>query len=99
MKTFGIIAFLALSSLSARNALAREKSASPVLTAPGGRFVLGQISEFPADQYLLDTQTGRVWRIVRDTGDKTETLQPLLFLAADGTKTSTIEEADKAKTK
>ena len=98
MKTFTIIAFLTLSSLSARNAFAQQKSAPPILSAPGGRFVLGQISEFQADQYLLDTQTGRLWRIIRDT-DKTETLQPVLFSAGDGTKAPTPEEADKPKTK
>jgi hypothetical protein len=34
------------------------------LSAPGGRYVFGQISDFRSDQYLLDTQTGRVWQIV-----------------------------------
>ncbi len=35
---------------------------SKTLSAPNGRFVLGQISDFRSDQYLLDTQTGRVWQ-------------------------------------
>lgn len=35
-----------------------------VLSAPGGRYVFGQISNLRRDQYLLDTQTGRMWRTV-----------------------------------
>lgn len=34
------------------------------LSAPGGRFVFGQTSEFRRDQFMLDTQTGRLWQIV-----------------------------------
>jgi hypothetical protein len=33
------------------------------LSSDHGRYVLGQISEFRRDQYLLDTVTGRVWVI------------------------------------
>jgi len=35
-----------------------------VLASENGRFVFGQISEYRRDQYMLDTQTGRVWKIV-----------------------------------
>lgn len=38
-----------------------EIKSFPVLAAPGGRYVFGQISSFRRDQFLLDTQTGRVW--------------------------------------
>ena len=34
-----------------------------VLSAPGGRFVFGQVSDAARHQYLLDTQTGRLWSI------------------------------------
>jgi hypothetical protein len=34
-----------------------------VLGCSGGRFVFGQISDSSKDQYMLDTQTGRLWRI------------------------------------
>lgn len=34
-----------------------------VLGSAGGRFVFGQISDSSKDQYMLDTQTGRLWRI------------------------------------
>jgi hypothetical protein len=33
------------------------------LASSGGRFVFGQISDSGKDQYMLDTQTGRLWRI------------------------------------
>lgn len=37
---------------------------SNVLSAAGGRYVFGQISPYSRDQYMLDTQTGRLWQIV-----------------------------------
>ena len=37
------------------------------LSSAGGRFVFGQISDFRRDQYLLDTQTGRLWKVVLRT--------------------------------
>lgn len=43
---------------------------SRTLSAPNGRFVLGQISDSRSDQYLLDTQTGRVWQAVQMTNEK-----------------------------
>jgi|GEM_PF-2072038 len=37
------------------------------LSCPGGRFVFGQISDSRKDQFMLDTHTGRLWRIA-ETG-------------------------------
>jgi hypothetical protein len=34
------------------------------LASPGGRYIFGQVSDFRSDQYMLDTQTGRLWRVV-----------------------------------
>jgi hypothetical protein len=34
-----------------------------VLTSTGGRYVFGQISDSSKDQFMLDTETGRLWRI------------------------------------
>lgn len=34
-----------------------------------GRYKLGQISTYRRDQFLLDTLTGRVWRIVKSKND------------------------------
>lgn len=42
-----------------------------VLSSGNGRYVLGQISEFRADRFLLDTETGRVWQIVRTEDNNT----------------------------
>jgi hypothetical protein len=35
--------------------------AGGVLSSPGNRFVFGQISEQLQGQYMLDTETGRLW--------------------------------------
>lgn len=54
----------------------------PMLSAPGGRYVFGQISTFRRDQYLLDTQTGRVWTL-NNVGTATEehnVLVPVPFM-------------------
>lgn len=58
----GILALLALHAVSAH---AQVQTPPPgqgaALSATGGRYVFGQISESRRDQYLLDTQTGRLW--------------------------------------
>lgn len=58
------------------------------LASENGRFVLGQISEFRRDQFLLDTKTGRVWRVVVDKsaedGTEVSVLQPVPFVGVDG---------------
>jgi hypothetical protein len=38
-----------------------------VLSSTGGRFVFGQISDSGKDQFMLDTQTGRLWRIAESS--------------------------------
>jgi hypothetical protein len=40
---------------------AQESRSIGVLQNSGGRFVFGQVSLMRSDQYLLDTQTGRMW--------------------------------------
>lgn len=61
-----------------------------VLSAPGGRYVFGQVSEYAKDQYLLDTQTGRLWTFITYCEDvnKKETcgkpmLRPVVFDTSD----------------
>lgn len=34
-----------------------------VLSSTTGRFVYGQIAEYTSQQFMLDTQTGRIWQI------------------------------------
>ena len=47
---------------AATSSLATDVPGS-ALSAPGGRFVYGQVSSARSDQYLLDTQTGRLWQM------------------------------------
>ena len=45
------------------NAYSAEGWPTGVLNSPNGRFVLGQINQLVRDQFLLDTYTGKVWRL------------------------------------
>lgn len=45
-------------------AAADVEAPGTVLAAPGGRYVFGQVSAFGQHQFMLDTQTGRLWRMV-----------------------------------
>ena len=45
-----------------------QESRFQCLSSPHGRFVFGQISDSPKDQYMLDTWTGRLWRIAERGG-------------------------------
>ena len=58
------------------------------LSTTNGRFVFGQISDFRSDQYMLDTQTGRLWQIVERTDEKGvstgRVLQVVPFVSVEG---------------
>jgi len=54
-----------------------------VLSAAGGRFVFGQISESGKDQFMLDTLTGRLWRI-GESSDVGMHLRPIPYRWEDG---------------
>lgn len=58
------------------------------LSAPGGRFVLGQIGDDASSQYLLDSQTGRVWEVINITNEQGQSiatgLKPLRFYTPSG---------------
>ena len=41
----------------------QQKSQQKLLSSTNGRFVFGQISNSSKDQFMLDTLTGRLWRI------------------------------------
>ena len=60
--TMRLLAWVTLCAVAA-SAQAQAPSAGHVnvLSATGGRYVFGQISESRRDQYMLDTQTGRLW--------------------------------------
>jgi hypothetical protein len=42
---------------------AEQKSQQQILSSSNGRFVFGQISNSGKDKFMLDTATGRLWRI------------------------------------
>ena len=45
-----------------------EKPKQEILFSENGRYVFGQISDSSKDQFMLDTVTGRLWRIA-ETGE------------------------------
>lgn len=42
---------------------AQQRPSVGTLSSPVGRFVFGQISDSGKDKFMLDTTTGRLWRI------------------------------------
>lgn len=46
-----------------------------VLTSSSGRFVFGQISQVRRDQFMLDTQSGRLWRMACDKNSESDATQ------------------------
>ena len=95
MKTILIAAGLILAPLGACPAFAQNEAdvTGSVLAAPSGRFVFGQMSGSGEDQYMLDTQTGRLWKLESPGGSLT--LVPISYLAHDATKTVLPPENDK----
>lgn len=51
-----IIALLLLSSM--------VFSENKIMGSENGRFVFGQINDFAKETYMLDTQTGQIWRLI-----------------------------------
>lgn len=47
-----------------------EPKSGGVLSSANGRYVFGQVRHARRDQYMLDTQTGRLWQIVQSTYKK-----------------------------
>ena len=45
-----------------------EKPKQEILFSENGRYVFGQISDSSKDRFMLDTVTGRLWRIA-ETGE------------------------------
>jgi hypothetical protein len=75
---------LLLRPVTAGNGLADPPAVSRVLGSANGRYVFGQISDFRADKYMLDTQTGRLWTIeTTDTNESGEQLFPVPYDSLD----------------
>jgi len=67
-------------------ALAQTSTPAPaptILKSENGRFVFGQVSPIHADQFLLDTQTGRLWQMVVDKEGR-QKLQPVTYIQVWG---------------
>ena len=83
MKAMIVAALILASTVHAQEAPKRS-----ALGTPSGRFVLGQIGEYASSQYLLDTQTGRVWEVVNMTDAKGANtgsgLRQVKFITSDG---------------
>ncbi|RJR19737.1 MAG: hypothetical protein C4582_10115 [Desulfobacteraceae bacterium] len=62
---------------------ASKISAPSPLSCPGGRYVFGQISDSAKDQFMLDTVTGRLWR-VSESGKIGTHLKPVPYCDEKG---------------
>jgi hypothetical protein len=60
-----------------------EQAQFGALSAPAGRFVFGQISASSKDQFMLDTATGRLWRM-GESGKVGIFLKAVPYLDAEG---------------
>jgi hypothetical protein len=78
------------------DALAQAGSNRPQVLGGSGRYVFGQINELSADQYLLDTQTGRVWRLVDTADGAASVFEPIRFQLPDGSSQALPPAADTA---
>ena len=60
-----------------------KPSQQSILSSEEGRFVFGQISASNKDQFMLDTTTGRLWRI-GESGKVGIFLKSVPYLSSDG---------------
>jgi len=54
---------LSAQPLGILSAPAQGEPQKALLSSPNGRFVFGQVSDSSKDQFMLDTLSGRLWRI------------------------------------
>lgn len=67
------------------SAFASPEFTAGVLSAAGGRYVMGSITGVAAMTYVLDTQTGRVWQLVQGkTGESV--LAPVNYMTLAGNR-------------
>lgn len=85
-----IFAFSVLAVILHFPALAQDAAPGSVLSSSGGRYVFGQVSKARRDQFMLDTQTGRLWTMVclkigKESGQcDVESLSPIGYQDNDG---------------
>ena len=61
----------------------QQKIEPKLLSSESGRFVFGQISASGKDKFMLDTFSGRLWRIA-ESGEVGLFLRPVLYRTGDG---------------
>jgi len=72
------------------NAISADGWLNGVIGTSSGRYVLGQLNQLARDQYLLDTQTGQLWRISTYEKDSTNVaLFPVPYVPIE--KTNSFE--------
>lgn len=69
--------------LGLRAPQAPQKQQTNILSMQGGRYVFGQVTDSAKDLFMLDTMTGRLWR-VSETGEVGVFLNPVPYRAKEG---------------
>lgn len=78
----GLTSFL-VASIAFAEPVEVKPPQTKVLGTSSGRYVFGQISDFRSDQFLLDTETGRLWQLVIDD-KKNKKMQPVPIIQLFG---------------
>lgn len=69
----------------------QEASQHQMLSSENGRFVFGQVSGSDKDKFMLDTSTGRLWRI-GESGKMGMFLLPVLYRSTEDEYTIVPED-------
>ena len=93
-----IVTFLSGISYTQPFALKKKiaKENYTTLSCPNGRFVFGQISDSSKDQYMLDTWTGRLWRL-SENSQVGKFLLPVPYQKKNGLYSALPEQIPKKK--
>lgn len=88
MKKIIIYLLLAFSFSSITVTAQSKKNKENILSSENGRYVFGQVSEYRADQFLLDTKTGRLWQIklVDSASTNIKVLEQIPFILLNGSR-------------
>jgi hypothetical protein len=58
-------------------------SGNKILSSENGRYVFGQISDHRADQYMLDSKTGKLWIVSIDSNTGSRYLVQVEYSSLD----------------
>ncbi len=73
-----------------------QKPQKQILSSPGGKFVFGQASNSNKDLFMLDTTTGRLWKI-SERGDIGIFLKNIPYCNTEGKCSSSPEKNHNSK--